>query len=222
MLILVWTKVQSSPHGRSWGTVLGTQYIIRYPHDILGYIGYGQCVATSSQDKYWYEHLREKGVKSSKTGNIKKLNFVDCNFPNIARDKFDKATTLLRELEAKYGYKANNWVEIYKKSPIMTFSDWKVMEEEFSQNLAGDVFYDYDIRNLHEYQVPIYYIWGRYGEWTSSSISSEYFDTITAPKIVPINCFNRCYYFSLLFKLLLTYIKPSHHVFNDKLHIRHR
>ena len=168
--------------GHSWGTVLGTQYIIKYPHDVSGYIGYGQCVVTSAQDKNWYERLKEKVFKAGKKEDIEMFNAVNPHFPNVVRNDFDKATALLNELEAKYGYKANDWVEIYKKSPAMTHEDWNLIEEECSQKLAGDVFYDYDIRSVREYQVPIYYLLGRYDEWTSSEITAAYFDTISAPE----------------------------------------
>jgi len=168
--------------GHSWGTVLGTQYILKHPHDVSGYIGYGQLVSTSVQDRIWYEHLKEKILKLGKKDDIKKLSAVACSFPNLTRDEFDKATAQLSELEAIYGYKASDWVEIYQKSPLMTPRDWNVIEEDFSQKLAGDVFHDYDISSIHDYQVPLYYILGRHDNWTSSVIAAEYFETINAPK----------------------------------------
>ena len=168
--------------GHSWGSVLGTQYILKYPHDVSGYIGYGQYISMSRQDRNWYKNLKGKIFKLGTTEDIKKFNAVDCDFPNIEREKFDKGVILLSELEAKYGYKASDWIEIYEKSPIMTLEDWGMIEEEFSQKLASDVFYDYDICNTREYQVPVYYILGRYDEWTSSVIVEEYFNTINAPQ----------------------------------------
>ena len=169
--------------GHSWGTVLGTQYIIKYPQDIVGYIGYGQCVDMATSDRSWYKHLKRAVLKSGKRSHIKNINSVNAAYPQVNCEEFVKATLFLSRLESKYSYKANNFTKIYRKSPIMTFRAGMQIggAEKFNQKLLKDVLHGYDIRSIKEYQVPIYYILGRYDEWTTSTVAAEYFNTIQAP-----------------------------------------
>jgi len=170
--------------GHSWGTMLGTQYIIKYPQTVAGYIGYGQVVATATQDRSWYEHLKALVLKSGDQEDIKAICSVNDNFPNIDRQEFVITSALLGELEYKYGFRANDVFELYNKSPIMTSEDEIQLSqsEEFNRKLVDEVFIGYDIGNVKEYQVPVYYVLGRHDEWTTSTIAAEYFETIQAPK----------------------------------------
>jgi len=170
--------------GHSWGTMLGTQYIMRYPQTVAGYIGYGQIVATATQDRSWYEHLKALVLKSGEQEDIEKFFSVNDNFPNLARQEFVKASFLLGELEYKYGFRANDVFELYSNSPIWTPEDELQIarSEELNQKLYGEVFFGYDIRAIKEYHVPVYYVLGRRDEWTTSTIAAGYFETIQAPK----------------------------------------
>jgi len=170
--------------GHSWGTMLGTQYIIKHPQNVAGYIGYGQMIASATQERSWYEHLKAAVLKSGEQEDIKKFCSVNDNFPNIAREEYFKACFLLGELDYQYSFRTNDVFEIYSKSPIMTPEDEAQMSdiEEFNQKLYDEVCFEYDIRAIKEYQVPIYYVLGRHDEWTTSTIAAEYFETIQAPK----------------------------------------
>ena len=170
--------------GHSCGSVLGTQYVLKYPHDVDGFIGYGQVVAQAVYERVWYEHLKEAVLKAGNKKDIKKINTVDADFPNIGREKYLDTYHLLSSLEPKYGYKVNDWMKLYMKSPIMNFfRDGRVMmdAEKFNRNLMGEM-YDYDIRSIKDYQVPIFYVLGRHDVWTPSTAAAEYFETINAPQ----------------------------------------
>ena len=170
--------------GHSCGSVLGTQYVLRYPHDVDGFIGYGQVVAQGVYERVWYEHLKEAVLKAGNKKDIKKINAVDADFPNIGREKYLDTYHLLSSLEPKYGYKVNDWMKLYMKSPIMSFfRDGRIMmdAEKFNRNLMGEM-YDYDIRSIKDYQVPIFYVLGRHDVWTPSTAAAEYFETISAPQ----------------------------------------
>ena len=173
--------------GHSCGSTLGTQYIIKYPNDVCGYIGYGQEVAFEPQHRKWYEHLKAVVLESGNQKDIKKVNSVNEAFPNMPREEFVKETTLLTGLESKYGYLANNFIGLYRKSPNMSLRDNIQMIQmntggKISRKLLGDVFYGHDIRDVTSYHVPIYYILGRHDKWTPSDLAAAYFDTIQAPK----------------------------------------
>ena len=169
--------------GHSCGSLLGTQYILKYPHDLKGYIGYGQIVAMLAQEKKWCEYAKTAILKSGNKRDIKKINAVDTALPNITREEYPKLVPRISSLEYKYGYKAHEWIKFYRKSPIMTLREGFQMlsAEKFNRNLLAELF-DFDIRSIKEYQVPVYYVLGRYDEWTTSTIAADYFETIRAPK----------------------------------------
>jgi len=171
--------------GHSWGTMLGTQYIIKYPRDVAGYIGYGQVVAGAAQDRSYYEYLKAAALGSGEQDDIKKISSVNDNFPDVAPEEYFKEYALLAELGYnKYDFMVNDVFEIYSNSPVWTSEDeiQAAYIEEFNQKLYAEVLFGYDIRNVKEYNVPVYYILGRHDEMTSSTISAEYFETIQAPK----------------------------------------
>jgi pimeloyl-ACP methyl ester carboxylesterase len=169
----------------SWGTMLGTQYIIKYPHDVTGYIGFGQVVSEATQDRNWYEYVKSAVLKSDAQEDIEKINSINDQFPNIACEEYFKQYTLISELGFKYtSFMINDVFELYSKSPIWTSED-EIQAgsiEAFNKKLYEEVLFGYDICHIKEYQVPIYYILGRHDEMTSSVITAEYFETIHAPK----------------------------------------
>ena len=170
--------------GHSWGSMLGTQYIIRYPGTVAGYIGYGQVVDETTQSEIWYEYIKAAVAKSGDPDDIAALECADKNFPNVARDKYFAEYTQLAEVGFKYDFMANDVFEIYSNSPTWTPEDEAQSSsiEALNHKLYGDVFVGYDIRGVQEYGLPVYYILGRHDTMTSSEVVAKYFETIRAPK----------------------------------------
>jgi pimeloyl-ACP methyl ester carboxylesterase len=54
--------------------------------------------------------------------------------------------------------------------------------DKLTANLVGDVERTYDIQDVIEYQVPIFYILGRHDAWTSSTVAAAHFEIINAPQ----------------------------------------
>jgi pimeloyl-ACP methyl ester carboxylesterase len=100
------------------------------------------------------------------------------------REKYIKATATLSNLELKYGYKTNDIKKILRKSPHMGLRDGMMFmqTDKLTARLVGDVERTYDIQDVIEYQVPIFYILGRHDAWTSSTVAAEYFEIISAPQ----------------------------------------
>jgi len=173
--------------GHSCGSTLGTQFIIKHPGDVAGYIGYGQEVAFAPQHKLWFEHLKAAVQKSGDKKHAKKIAAVPENFPGLPKDEFVKHTVMLTALEGKYGYTVVDFVDLYRKSPLAKPKDMIQLVQmnngsKISKKLLGDVFHGHDVRSIKEYQVPVYFILGRHDEWTPSTLAAEYFETIAAPK----------------------------------------
>ena len=170
--------------GHSFGSMLGIQYILKYPRDVIAYIGYGQVTNATNQDRNWYKHLNKTIEKQGRKKDIKKLKTVNCNFPNLSKKEFTEATLVLSRLEQKYGYVNNDFMTIYRRSPIMTFKDGLlfITGEKLNKKLIEEVSPQYNIEDTISYNIPIFYILGRHDEWTSSTIAAEYYEKITAPQ----------------------------------------
>ena len=170
--------------GHSCGSLLGTQYILKHPHDVDGYIGYGQIVNIQMQEKSWCDYTKAVVLKSGNQKDIKKMALVEAAFSKLTREAYLEIAPAISDLECKYGFDANGWMAIYKKSPIMSFfRDGPILlsANKFNRNLLAEL-YDFDIRAEKNYQVPVYYILGRYDEWTTSTMAAAYFETIEAPQ----------------------------------------
>jgi len=172
--------------GHSCGALLGTKFIAKYRHDVAGYIGYGQVTNIALQERSWCKHTKDVILKSGNKRDIQKINTVAAALGNshITKDEYLKIAPLIMSLEEKYGYKAVDWMKIYRKSPLMSFfKDGPVMTTayKFNQKLLSEL-YEFDVQNFRAYECPVYYILGRQDEWTTSTLVAEYFETITAPK----------------------------------------
>ena len=172
--------------GHSCGSLLGTKFIAKYPHDVAGYIGYGQVTNIVDQERNWCKYTKEVILKSGNKKDIKKISTVEAAFEdsNITKGEYLRIAPLISSLEEKYGYKAVDWMKIYRKSPIMSFfKDGPVMMSayKFNENLLGEL-YEFDACKIKEYECPVYYVLGRHDEWTTSTLAAEYFDKLTAPK----------------------------------------
>jgi pimeloyl-ACP methyl ester carboxylesterase len=137
-----------------------------------------------SQDRSWYEHLRDSVLQANNKGEIKKLNTISNSYPNIDSESYVKDTKLLSSLDFKHGFKASNWLKIYLKSPVMTLRDGIQMLRATSnnENLIKDVLHGYSVLDIVKYKIPVHYILGRHDELTSGVIAAKYFETIEAPQ----------------------------------------
>jgi pimeloyl-ACP methyl ester carboxylesterase len=168
----------------SWGTVLGTQLIIKYPLSVAGYIGFGQVVDVVSQDKSWFQFLKHTVQEKGNRRDKNKINSISNDYPNVSFEEFSRATTILDNLELKYGYQPTKLMPLYRKSPLMTFRDgFQIAKNpKLNEKLRNEVFYNYSILDIESYKAPVYYVLGRQDEWTTSTIAAKYFDTFQAPK----------------------------------------
>ena len=170
----------------SWGSLLGTQYILTYPNDVAGYIGYGQGVPGPEQDRHYYEFVKAEVEKSGNGEHISAIKQVSESFPDIRREDYYEQYNILAEIGfgGGYDFTVNNVFEIYANSPTWTEEDELVSEsvEKLNEKLYAEVLYDWEPANADDYSVPVYYILGRHDEMTSSAIAANYFETIKAPK----------------------------------------
>ena len=172
--------------GQSWGTILGTQYILKYPEDVTAYIGTGHCIDTRRDMKIIYNKL-EQLIENKKNKNDAKKLMAMKNLPNMKVDDKDYVSTDMKftYLKSKYGLnlKAGKLLKIMFKSPIFKLSDLLVMIKGVKLNFNLTKWStDYSIWDTTEYSIPVFYILGRDDWQTSSVLAAEYFEKINAPQ----------------------------------------
>lgn len=171
--------------GHSWGSMLGTQYVLAYPTDVAGYIGYGQGVPGTAQDRHYYEFVKAKVMQSGDEAQIAAIKQVSENFPDIPREDYFEQYNAIAALgfENGYDFMGEDVFEIYASSPTWTGQDEEIAPslEKLNEALYADILFDWET-STSQYAIPVYYILGRWDEMTSSQIAAEYFAKITAPK----------------------------------------
>jgi len=169
--------------GHSWGSVLGTQYILRYPNDVIAYIGYGQVVDMLRGEKLGYDELRKSLEEKGAVKGIKKLDALG-DYPHGAKN-YPKTILRFRKLQIKYGYGVNTkkLMDIVTKSPLFTVKDGFAMwrGQRLNKRLVANLV-KYNTWDITDYSVPVYYILGRKDWQTPSVLAAEYFERINTPQ----------------------------------------
>ena len=152
---------------------------------MAGYIGYGQGVPGTKQDRHYYNFVKAAVFESGNQEHISAIRQVSENFPDIPREDYFEQYSIIAGIGFGCGYDfmVNDVFEIYANSPTWTKEDEINSEsvEMFNAKLYAEVLFDW-VSTAEDYAVPVYYILGRHDEMTSSVIAAEYVETINAPK----------------------------------------
>jgi pimeloyl-ACP methyl ester carboxylesterase len=171
--------------GHSFGSVLGTLFVLRHPEDVLYYIGAGQVISITENEKIGYEKLKELIVKADNKKDLEKLRKIGV-YPEINYNKpMIKKIQNIRILQGKYkiGMDFILMLKTLFKSPIFQISDILSIVKGMSNNkqLWGYLF----THNLYDetlnYEIPVYYIIGERDFQAPNTIAKSYFNTINAP-----------------------------------------
>ena len=109
--------------GQSRGSVLGTQYILRYPNDVICYIGNGQVTDTRREMKVSYDKLKETLENKGAKRDIKKLDALG-DYPNVDIKNYTNKLVRFIKLQSKHGHALNisGLMKVIFKSPILKLS----------------------------------------------------------------------------------------------------
>ncbi|WPC42762.1 alpha/beta hydrolase [Clostridium sp. JS66] len=172
--------------GHSWGTVLGSIFIKKYPEEVAYYIGTGQVISMFENERVGYEKVKELALQANDKKSLKELEALG-DYPGDNHGiAFKKKSEKLRAVQGKYNLAANgNFSAIIGliKSPIFKLSDISALIKMDKPNEKVIEFWSkFDIRSESaEYRVPIYYILGENDWQTPHVIAEEYFKKINAP-----------------------------------------
>jgi pimeloyl-ACP methyl ester carboxylesterase len=172
--------------GHSWGTVLGSTFIKKYPEEVAYYIGVGQVIGFLENERVGYEKVKELISQARDKKSLKKLEVIGEYPGNEFNNKFMKKCGKIRRIQGKYKLAAKMDLSIFItafKSPIFRFSDLSALIKGSKANEKVLEFLgDFDLKSESaDYQVPIYYISGGNDWQVPYVIAKEYFNEINAP-----------------------------------------
>ncbi|MCL2217536.1 MAG: alpha/beta fold hydrolase [Defluviitaleaceae bacterium] len=172
--------------GQSWGTILGTQYALKYPEDIACYIGTGHCVDTRREMKIIYDKLKESiEIKGHKSDTNKIIKLQNLPYMKVEDKNYVASEARFFFLRTKYGLtlKTGSLLKLLFKSPIFKISDLLLMIKAPKTNINLMKWQtDYSVWDITEYSVPVFYLLGTDDWQTPSTLAAEYFEKINAPQ----------------------------------------
>lgn len=173
--------------GHSWGSVLGSIFIKKYPEEIAYYIGANQVVSMFENECIGYEKVKELIIQSKDSKSLRMLEEIGEYPVKKINDSTIKKLMKVRKLQGKYnlGFKMGPllWTEI--KSPIFQLSDlFMLLVKAFKANKEITEFlFSFSLMDeSSEYKVPIYYILGDKDWQAPYVIAEEYYKIINASK----------------------------------------
>ncbi|MCL1845420.1 MAG: alpha/beta hydrolase [Defluviitaleaceae bacterium] len=172
--------------GQSWGTVLGTQFALKYPKDIICYIGTGHVIDERREMKISYEKLKSCIESKGNKKDAKKLLAMK-DYPYLKSDSKEYVSVGVKffMLKTKHGLtlKPGKLLKTMFKSPFFKLSDLLLMMSAPKRNIRLTKWMtDLSIWDSTDYAVPIFYILGRDDWQTPSTLAADYFERINAPQ----------------------------------------
>lgn len=175
--------------GHSWGSILGTALVQKYPQDYIAYISVGQCVNMRDNDRVIYETLLAAAYTK---GNKNDIAAVEALTPyplsEAYNNDFIKRNTSLEKYLVKYNLSGEGFRRILS---VMTSPYCGAQEKNYFNNVDINYYqepimrylYDeYEIRNFGTaYEIPVFYIMGENDCETPYSLAKDFFEEITAP-----------------------------------------
>lgn len=171
--------------GHSWGSMLGSLFVKRYPKEGLCYIGVGQIIDIVENERVGFEKLREMATKVNNKKDLAAIEeigvYPETNYERPMIKKIQK----VRILQGKYKI-GMNFIPIIKamiKSPVFKISDISSLFKGMSNNKKlWDFLFSHNLyEEDREYEIPIFYVLGDRDFQAPNTIASSYFNTINAP-----------------------------------------
>ncbi len=172
--------------GHSWGSVLGTEFVQKYPELVSAYIGVGQVINSEEGDVFAYNATIDAIKESENKEDLETLENLK-GYLVTDEDFSLKSFSTFRGLMSKYLSPIPD-----KTTQMIIFSPYYSLKEissflknpfELQKPLMDYLVYEFDARDFgNEYQVPIYYILGDHDWVTPYEKAQEYFENIVAPE----------------------------------------
>ncbi|MDD3340379.1 MAG: alpha/beta hydrolase [Lachnospiraceae bacterium] len=169
--------------GHSWGSVLGSLYVLKYPENVSAYIGSGQVVNMMENERVGYENAMKLAQTSGNEKHVQMLQQID-KYPTDDFDETMRKLPVVRKVQESYEKDAGTWnlIKTMFKSPSFKWHDLINMTcfSKANGKLIQELF-SVDLSSLgNHYNVPVYYILGENDTNAPIEISIAYYETISA------------------------------------------
>lgn len=175
--------------GHSYGTMLGSKYVLDHPDKVSNYVGIGQVV--SLEDGYIYSYEDALAIATEKVDDTSPM--IQAYDQYLANGNLE-ALVKLSQYSAMYHQnppKQEDMTWNFITSPYLGVDDakWQLKSMEGIDTVynLNKQLYDYVLRtNVYDYgtnyQMPVYFISGSY-DWTCPiELTEDYYNNITAPE----------------------------------------
>lgn len=167
--------------GHSWGSVLGSEYVLRWGDTVSAYIGMGQVVNMLRGEAAAFAELKERIQIKSRKRDIRKWKKIRQRISFQNRKAFQKSKGGLSMLQYRYGFYPNLPTEIKDvlRSPVFHIKDILFLIPSLLKSSKLDQFlWEYDAAKQPVYPLPVYYILGENDWQVPSVLAAAFFDTI--------------------------------------------
>ncbi len=171
--------------GHSWGSLLGTMYVAAHPEKISGYIGTGQISDMANNEAYSYAFALSEAERRVNEEAIEELNSIGAPPYGVAETlvqrgwltEFGGGLTHDGRSQATLAWTALSVPEFNLLDLIAL-----VRSALFSMDHMWDQIGHLNLDQTHlSFDVPVFFILGRYDHQTPSELAELYFDRLTAP-----------------------------------------
>ncbi len=171
--------------GHSWGSVLGSEYVLRHGNTVSAYIGMGQVVNMLQGEAAAFAELERCVRIKNRKRDIRKCEKLEQRLSFEDRKAFRKSRRGLGMLQLRYGFYPNLFTGIKDvlKSPVFHMKDIPFLILSLLKSSRLDQFlWEYDAAMQPAFPLPVYYILGENDWQVPSTVAARFFDKISAPR----------------------------------------
>ena len=175
--------------GHSWGTLLGSHVVHRYPELYHAYFGIGQVGNQLESEKISYDFALSEAKKRGDAKAIKQLEKIG-RPPYGSADEWLHSIMVERKYVAKYGgaMKEGNFMK-EAVTAILNCREYRLMDKinymkanNNTMKSMWEIVIEADLsKDVPSQEIPVYIFQGRFDYQTSYDMAKQYFDSLEAP-----------------------------------------
>lgn len=173
--------------GHSWGSVLGSLYVLQHPEYVSAYIGVGQVISIMENERTAYREVLDMAKKAGNKKHIRILEKMG-DYPPSDAELLLKLLPKMRKIQTSYdngpvsGSSLFEQFRTLRHSPSFQWGDivsfMRIMKVNHPLHLQMLSFNLADIQP--EYKTPMHYILGEMDTIAPTSLARPYFETMKA------------------------------------------
>ncbi|MDF2674433.1 MAG: hypothetical protein K0R09_2701 [Clostridiales bacterium] len=172
--------------GHSWGSVLGSMLVYRYPEKFCAYIGIGQVVNMNDNERISYQYVLNEAKGANNKRAIKALERIgEPPYKNEIKDLMVQRKWLGKFKGAVYEKKLFREIAMYLLSSqeYSLFDSLKFFKgNKFSTKYMWSALMSFDLsKEVPEIKIPAYFCIGLHDYNTPFELSYKYYETLKAP-----------------------------------------